>query len=50
MKIKNTRKIGGNGFLILAILILVGFAAQSISAQTNDEKQVREVLTEYGLL
>ena len=45
MKIKNTRKIGGNGFLILAILILVGFAAQSISAQTNDEKQVREVLT-----
>lgn len=46
MKIKNIREIGGDRVLILVILFLVGLAAQSAAAQTTDENQVREVLTQ----
>ena len=46
MKIKNIREIGGDRVLILVILFLFGLAAQSAAAQTTDENQVREVLTQ----
>jgi ketosteroid isomerase-like protein len=46
MKIKNARKIVGiGGILISALLAFAGFTTWNASAQTNDEKQVREVLT-----
>jgi ketosteroid isomerase-like protein len=46
MKIQYTRKIANiGGVLILTILTLAGFTAWQVSAQTNDEKLIREVLT-----
>ena len=45
MKIENRRKISGVSSLLTLVIIVLAAFAGDVSAQTNDEKLVREVLT-----